>query len=71
MDEIKIGSGFIGKFVGRIIRKMMLKKFGCETQIEVGELKVFTDNGKARVRICLNAEMSQSELSKLLDKIAG
>lgn len=71
MDEIKIGSGFIGKFVAKIIRKMVLKKFGCETQIEVEELKILADNGKARVRISLNAEMSQSELCKLLDKIAG
>lgn len=65
---MNIGSGFMTALIGRIVRRTIRKKLGCDVDIFVNEINVSFDGNTAKVHLNADAEMSKDELLKIVKK---
>ena len=68
MDEMRIGTIFMRTLIGKIIRKALKKKIGIDIELELKEVSISFDGGKARVHLNADAEMNKDELTKIIKK---
>lgn len=69
MDNLKISSGLTGKLVAKFISKLLLKKTGIYSVIDINEITVDFDGDRALLHIDIDADVPKSEVIKLIDKM--
>lgn len=69
MDTMKISSKFMRGLISKLVKNIIRKKFGYEVDIQLDELMVTIDEGKAHLRINAEANISKDELIKIIKEI--
>lgn len=69
MDQMTIGSKFTRCIVSKMIKKTIKKKYGCDIDVMLNNLKVTVDDGQTHVRVNVDAHLSNGELLKLLKNV--
>ena len=69
MDTMKISSKFMRGLISKLVKNIIRKKFGNEVDIQLDELMVTIDEGKANLRINAGADISKDELIKIIKEI--
>lgn len=69
MDELSIVSGFTKGIVSKLLRMVIRKKLDCDVELQLHDLRIAIQDGKARLHVDLDAELEKEELMKLLKKI--
>ena len=69
MDTMKISSKFMRGLISKLVKNIIRKKFGYEVDIQLDELMVTIDEGKANLRINAGADISKDELIKIIKEI--
>ena len=65
---MKIGTTFMKRLIANVIKKVIRKKLGYEIDIQLNEISVTFDGGKAIAHLNADAEMSKEELTKIIKK---
>ena len=68
-DEMKLVSKFLTGMVSKIIGKLIKKKVGYDINVNINELKAVNIEGKTRVHLDIDAEISKEELTKILKSV--
>lgn len=66
MDELNIVTGFTRTLISKMLRKTLQKKIGADIDTRFNTVKVNVVDDKAYIHLDLEAEISKSELMKLL-----
>jgi hypothetical protein len=66
MDEVKIGNGFIGNIISKILKSTIRKKLGYDAEIQVNEINVSATNEKVHIHFNGDVELGTDELMRLL-----
>lgn len=71
MDEmkLKLSGGFMRGIVTKLISKLIYDKLGYKISVEVNEVGITTVDGKVRLHLNANANMSDTEFVKLAKAI--
>lgn len=71
MDEmkLKLSGGFMRGIVTKLISKLIYDKLGYKISVEVNEVGITTVDGKVRLHMNANANMSDTEFVKLVKAI--
>lgn len=69
MDTMKISSKFMRSLISKLVKNIIRKKFGYEVDIQLDELMVTIDEGKAHLRVNAGADISKDELTKIIKEI--
>lgn len=69
MDEMKIVSKFTTNMISKLVRVVLRKKFGCDIDIQLNEIKTTIADNKTHIHLDVDAELEKEELMKLLKKI--
>ncbi len=69
MDELKIGSKWMKNVIAKAARAALKKKLGLEAEIQLYELSAELADGKARIHLNIDAELTKDELVKLLKNV--
>lgn len=71
MDEmkLKLSGGFMRGIVTKLISKLIYDKLGYKISVEVNEVGITTVDGKVRLHLNANANMSDTEFVKLVKAI--
>lgn len=71
MDEMKVNlSGrFMKSIITKLIARVVRKQFGYDVDIQINELNIEAIDGKVRLHMNVNAETTQEEFAKIVDKI--
>jgi hypothetical protein len=68
MDEMKIVSKFTRRLISKILRHMLIKKTGCDADIQLNDLAVCIDE-KAHIHVDIEADISKDDLLMLFRDI--
>lgn len=66
MDEMKIESKFARNVISKLLRRVLRKKLGYDIDIQMNELHATITDGKAHLRMDVDAELDKEELIKIL-----
>lgn len=69
MDEMKITSKFTTNLISKVINKLIRKKAGCDISVQLNEAQANVNNGKNRLHLDIDVEITQEELMKILKNI--
>lgn len=69
MDTMKISSKFLRGVVSKLIKEIIKRKVGYDVDIQLDELMVTVDEGKAHFRINVGADISKDEFTKIIKEI--
>lgn len=69
MDEVKIGSKFTTMVVSKLIRLVLKSKFGYDIYIQLNEFNASVIDGRAHIHLSADAELDNSELTKILKTV--
>lgn len=71
MDEMKInlGSRFMRNIVSKLIVKYIKKQFGCNTELQLDELKINYRDGDVVIKTNLELKLNRHDVNKMLEKI--
>lgn len=69
MDEMKIKSTFMTNTISKLVGMALRKKLGYDIDIQVNEVNATSIDGRTRVHLDVDAEISKDELVKLLKSI--
>lgn len=66
MDELNIVTGFTRTIISKMLRKFLQKKIGTDVDVKLNTIKVNMVEDKAYVHLDIEAELTKSELMKLI-----
>lgn len=66
MDELKIVSLLMRGIVSKVGSSLLRKRTGADITLQVNDLKVTVNDGKAHVHLDIDADLTADELIKLL-----
>lgn len=68
MDELKLilNTKFMRSIITKLLGKAIYKKTGYQVDVQVNEVKAETRDGKIKVHMDVDAEMSSEDLMKAL-----
>lgn len=71
MDEVKIklSTQFLKDVFSKIISKMIYQKFGCKLDIQLNDLIIKFNEGKARLYLDVETEIGKEEFMKIAEII--
>lgn len=69
MDEMKIESKPMAKFVSRFVKRAIRKKYGYNIDIWLNHFRTTILDEKTHVHLDVDLELSKEELNKLLESI--
>lgn len=68
MDELKINSGFMKNVISKIAAKVVKKQLGYDFDIRINGLNASVSDGKARLRLNAEVEISEDTLKDIIFK---
>lgn len=68
MDKLifKLGSKMLKGVITGFITKSLKKQFGCDINVQINDLDISVEDGKAKLHIDVDGNMNQDELMKLM-----
>ena len=69
MDEMKIASKFTRGLVSKVLKMVLQSKLGCSANVQLNEFNAVMKEGTAHVHLSIDADMSQTELMKILSSV--
>lgn len=71
MDELKLklSTNFMKGIVSNIITKTLYKKFGYDIDVQINDIKVETVNGKIKLHVDVDGEVTNKEFVKIIKSI--
>ena len=68
MDELKLilNTKFMRSIITKILAKTIYKKTGYQVDVQINEVKAEAKDGRIKVHMDVNAEMSSEDLMKAL-----
>lgn len=68
MDVMKFDSAFSTGIISKLFGRTIRKKLGYDIDISINNVVVTTNDGKVKVHLDLDADMSQEDFKKLIFK---
>lgn len=71
MDEmkLKLSTGPFKGIVTKLVSKIVYEKLGCNIKVELNEIGITNSDGKVRIHLNADADMANSEFTKLVKTI--
>lgn len=66
---MKIVTKFTRGLISKFVKMMLQKKLGYDIGIQLNEMNVTINDGKAQVHLNVDAELNKDELTKILKSI--
>lgn len=66
MDVLK--GSLTTMFMRGLVTRLIRKKLGCDVDLKVNDVHVSTSDGKVRLRLDAEAEITQADLMKIINK---
>lgn len=67
--KLKLSTKFMRNLVAKVISKAVFKKVGCKMDILLNEIRLENANGKTKIHLDLDCELTNEEFIKLVKKI--
>jgi hypothetical protein len=67
MDEMKIVSKFTRGLISKILQRVIAKKTGCNTNIQLNEVTVNIGDNTAHIHVNIDADISKLDLQTLMN----
>lgn len=71
MDEMVIKTLGMHGLIGMILKRALKKKFGCDINIQINELKFENVNGKVKIHMDADAETDRDNLMTIIKRIGS
>lgn len=71
MDEMNIVSKFTTNMISKIVTKILKQKLGYNVEVKMNEIKISIDDGKAHIHLNVDAEIDNSELTRIVKDSMG
>ena len=71
MDEMKmnLGSKWMRRIASKLIVRYIKKQFGCNTELELDQLKISYKDGDVVINTALELRVDKKDINKILNKI--
>lgn len=67
MDQLKVESDMMKSLLGRLIKKIIKKKTGCDISLSFKDFDVVVDDKDAIMHLDVNVKMPKGNLVNLVD----
>ena len=71
MDELrlKLSTNFMKNIVGKLIARVIYKKYGCKVKIQLNDLDVWSVDGDTTVKLNVEARLKSDEFNKIMKSL--
>lgn len=71
MDEmkLKLSTKFMRNLVSKLISTVVKSKTGCQIDIQIAEVRLENKDGKTKIHLDVDGELTNEEFMKLVKKI--
>ena len=66
MDEMRINSKFTRAVISKLLRNTIKKKIGYDIDVDLEQLIITIDEGKAHAHVSADVDLSKEEFVKIL-----